>query len=130
MPLMESKSMIFQTQKAFYVTDNGVRKYCEWSINQMTSNALELLIQEDRLTEFCVVLSSIDGFKYVGKTSTNSGEYEFSLNCFMHKDDVRILGTWQLKNITGEFCIHAVVQRLVFKDLPKLPNDDYLAAAA
>jgi hypothetical protein len=127
--MMETKSEIFQTQKAFFVTDTGVRKYCEASISRMTPNILELHIHEGRLAEFCIILSSTDGFKYAGKASTNSGEYEFSLKCFMHYDDVLILGTWQFTNTTGELCIHAVVRRLVFKDLSKLHNDAFLPAA-
>lgn len=120
---MDTKVNVYKTVKAFWVSADGVRRYCDVTINRLSSSYISLFLKFVSQSDCSGNLFSCDAFNYSGKVYLNSTEHLLTLKSFIYDNDVLLYGNWHLQDRTGEICIHSRIQKLIIKNINKFQNN-------
>jgi len=114
---MEKRIQALQVKKAIWIKENGMRKFCDVTINKAGSQSIDLLLKHENHPE-CTgkLLSEDNGFSFRGKISSSFLEYIIALRCFISDKDVLFFGDWYQNELSGELAIHANIQHLIISD--------------
>jgi len=126
---MDTQVKVYRTVKSFWVTESGIRKYCDVTINQLSPSNLCLFFRSANQSYYSGNLFSNDATKYCGKVHMDSLVYSMSMQLFNYDNELLLYGNWQLNEQSGEICIHSIIHNLIIKDIDKIKKNNLMPAA-